>query len=456
MRSAKQKRSQQDFQSSKRPKRYTATLERSHPLDIKPIGNLFLSNERIINIRDIGLGDLGVLDDEIVISIFANLDAHTLARCGTVSKAFYVFSQLEELWKNICLDAFEGNFVFCETWKATFVQQCKNKLEPVSCGVGIKNFYSDALFNRWYCSNVNLEGWVLEDNIDRRANLSVEEFNLHYGIPNKPVIVTDIVPKWPAFDKWTKEKLIDSFGDVVFKTDQGVPMTLKNYFTYAEQIKEHNPMYLFDNDFVEKSSLKQDYEIPKYFGEDFFENLPEEHRPSFRWILIGPPRSGSSFHKDPNATSAWNGVISGLKKWILYPPDIVPPGVHPSADGWTVETPESVIEWFIDFYQQTKKSSVKPVECLQRPGELIFIPSTWWHCALNIELTIAVTQNVVNSHNLANVYSFLKAKSNPTLFQEFVKALEIHAPTVLHTTENKIEESKKKKKSLWDQLTSAK
>lgn len=453
MRSVKQKRSQHDTTSSKRTKRYTATLERSHPLDIKPIGNLFLANERIVNVRDTGLGNLAVLDDEIVISIFANLDAQNLTRCSVVSKAFYVFSQLEELWKNVCLDTFEGNFVFSETWKSTFIQQlCKNKtqFEPLE----IKNFYSDALFNRWYCSNVSLEGWVLEDNIDRRANLSVEDFNLHYGSPNKPVIITDIVTKWPGFDNWTKAKLLNSFGDVVFKTDQGVPMTLRNYFTYAEQIREHNPMYLFDNDFAEKTSLRQDYEIPKYFQEDFFENLPEPHRPSFRWMLIGPPRSGSSFHKDPNATSAWNGVVSGLKKWIMYPPDVVPPGVHPSEDGWTVETPESVIEWFIDFYQQTKKGPIKPVECLQRPGELIFIPSTWWHCALNIELTIAVTQNVVNSHNVANVYSFLKSKSNPTLFQEFVNSLNIHSPGVVQQTVNKVEESKKKK-SLWDQLTGA-
>lgn len=48
-----------------------------------------------------------------------------------------------------------------------------------------------------------------------------------------------------------------------------------------------------------------------------------------------PPFFGPFFPpaQDPNATAAWNAVLKGRKKWILFPPHIIPPGVHPSDDG---------------------------------------------------------------------------------------------------------------------------
>jgi hypothetical protein len=73
-------------------------------------------------------------------------------------------------------------------------------------------------------------------------------------------------------------------------------MKLEDYFRYADQVKEERPLYLFDPKFGEKvARLGSEYEVPVYFREDLFGVLGNE-RPDYRWIIIGPAGSGSSFH----------------------------------------------------------------------------------------------------------------------------------------------------------------
>lgn len=42
----------------------------------------------------------------------------------------------------------------------------------------------------------------------------------------------------------------------------------------------------------------------------------------------------------------------------MYPPHVVPPGVHPSADGADVAAPVSLVEWFLNFYEEAKEAKV--------------------------------------------------------------------------------------------------
>jgi len=187
--------------------------------------------------------------------------------------------------------------------------------------------------------------------------------------------------------------------------------------------------------------------------------LPDDERPDFRWILIGPPRSGSTFHIDPNCTSAWNALISGRKKWVLTPPGCPPPGVIPSVDLQEVLAPISVLEWFINFYSASVQQSPKLVEGIQGPGDIIFIPSGWYHSALNLEESIAVTQNVVTSQNLLKVVDFLQTKgaTHPLLHERFNSAFRRAHPGELEKLQTErqkqqqsVESRKRERDSLWD------
>ena len=61
-------------------------------------------------------------------------------------------------------------------------------------------------------------------------------------------------------------------------------------------------------------ALLEDYRVPHLFQEDLFDVLDYEQRPAFRWFIIGPERSGASWHVDPGLTSAWNTLLCGRKR----------------------------------------------------------------------------------------------------------------------------------------------
>jgi len=159
--------------------------------------------------------------------------------------------------------------------------------------------------------------------------------------------------------------------------------------------------------------LLQDYEVPKHFPEDLLSVL-EDERPFYRWIVIGAPRSGSSFHLDPFRTAAWNALLVGKKRWTLYPPGITPPGVDVDHDddGSPDYSGADPVVWFLEHYPKARRKGVHspkhPLEVIQEPGELVYVPTNWWHMVWNLEESIAVTQNFCDSHNFKIVYEDMK------------------------------------------------
>ena len=98
--------------------------------------------------------------------------------------------------------------------------------------------------------------------------------------------------------------MLRQYGDVIFKAE-AVDWPLKTYVEYMNDNDDESPLYLFDRLFVGKMELDVgkdgQYWPPECFGEDLFMVLGDQ-RPDSRWLIVGPQRSGSTFHKDPNAT----------------------------------------------------------------------------------------------------------------------------------------------------------
>lgn len=89
---------------------------------------------------------------------------------------------------------------------------------------------------------------------------------------------------------------------------------------YMHENTDDSPLYVFDSSFDEDSvgkSMLSSFEVPFYFRDDLFSLVGEARRPPYRWFLVGPERSGSNLHIDPLATSAWNTLLTGVKRWVM-------------------------------------------------------------------------------------------------------------------------------------------
>lgn len=256
--------------------------------------------------------------------------------------------------------------------------------------------------------------------------LSVQTFLDSYEKLSIPLIISNVPQKenWPAVteENWKFENLKAKYKEDYLKCgedDDGYKITirLKYFLDYMKHNKDDSPLYIFDsaygdpnkknpNNVKKTTDILYDYKVPSYFPYDLFELVGEKRRPPYRWFLVGPERSGTTIHIDPLGTSAWNTLISGRKRWILFPPGLAKrfvKGIEMIQKG----EDDEAVNYFMDIYPRMKEKYLKvsntmnipleyrglfAYECIQEPGDTIFVPSGWWHTVLNLTDTVAITQ----------------------------------------------------------------
>ncbi|KAA1081678.1 hypothetical protein PGTUg99_027495 [Puccinia graminis f. sp. tritici] len=418
-----------------------------NPRSIKPLGNLILSPPDAYAARAKSLGKLSILPDELLLLIFSELSPPELHDCQAVSTYFFAWcAGLDGLWKpgfisenRGCLSDWRGSWrssyilKFISSPKKLGLDRLSDRLPTDS--IRVPNVFSDVLFQPILCVNHSISSIIAHLVGSRKFHSNIHKLTVKepraFQHSNRPMILKELIEDWPAYSRssshrWTLESLTQRYPNLQFRAESTLT-TLEDYREYHDNCQlDESPVYLFDSQFVEKSSttrykrgLGDDFSVPEIFQQDLFSCLGDQ-RPDYRWLIIGPARSGSTWHIDPNGTSAWNAVITGKKYWICFPPHTTPPGVIVNEDESEVESPLSISEWFLNYYEFAKKTygsfAKDPetrglmLEGVCEAGETFFVPSGWWHLVVNLEPSIAITQNFVSDNELGSVLHFMKHK----------------------------------------------
>jgi len=98
--------------------------------------------------------------------------------------------------------------------------------------------------------------------------------------------------------------------------------------------------------------------------------------------------------------------LAGHKKWAIFPPGTDEKYLKTLGTSSYSKTPATY--WWQDIAPNIG-SAEGMIECIQGPGETIFVPAGWWHTVLNLDFTIAITENLLIPVTLPLVWSDLQA-----------------------------------------------
>jgi histone arginine demethylase JMJD6 len=222
--------------------------------------------------------------------------------------------------------------------------------------------------------------------IDGLMNSS--EFYKRFQLINQPAIFRGGAADWPARTKWTPDYLTATIGKETVEASKipygnldGVQTQHLSMADFLSQMLNSGPTnvsgapppYVFDREIMKlAASIKSftgDLKLPRTFKDCEVQSLQ---------LIIGPEGSGSPAHFH---TAAFNALLFGRKRWLIYPPSIA---------FWSKKP---ALPWLMDGDAHGVPDE-QPLECVQQPGDVVYVPAAWGHAVINLEDTVAAAMEI--------------------------------------------------------------
>jgi len=278
---------------------------------------------------------------------------------------------------------------------------------------------------------------------------SPEDFEARYR-GRRPVVIEGLLDGWPARASWTREALKRRFGGRTVSAGDGANIvmsggraghgsaTLAAYLDRmanltaswpsdnasaageaadAEALVGENDLFNFDGDFLAAlPELAQDFSVPPLFknwagdrkrgtsdlgGGRARQGGAAAGPQAWSILSLGGSRTGLPLHVHGET---WLGLVFGAKKWYLYAPgDDAPASVQAAT---TRARPlMSAYQWATQALPRIKHperfrgggdgggaggDGGLPLECVQRAGQVLYLPAGWKHATVNLGEAVGV------------------------------------------------------------------
>ncbi|XP_046686991.1 bifunctional peptidase and arginyl-hydroxylase JMJD5-like [Homalodisca vitripennis] len=237
---------------------------------------------------------------------------------------------------------------------------------------------------------------VVTDPIVELHSPSLETFSSQHFYPRVPVKITGCMSHWPALRRWSDlDYLLEKAGSRTVPVELGSSyshadwsqqlMTLRQFVTQYVAGANKSPGYLAQHQlFDQVPELKQDIVVPDYCACSDIEDGEVEVDIN-AWF--GPSGTVSPLHHDPKHNLLCQVV--GRKQVTLYSPT-VSDCLYPH-EGRLLSNTAQVDPEAPDYQLFPKYRDTQATLCLLSPGDMVYIPPTWWHHVRALDLSFSVS-----------------------------------------------------------------
>ncbi|EFO21548.2 jmjC domain-containing protein [Loa loa] len=235
--------------------------------------------------------------------------------------------------------------------------------------------------------------WV--KHVNGKSAINVEFFIKKYGHMEVPLVKERIDKIMENREKCMdyEEKSSSSCSLNFMKCQK---MKLKDYIEIMRKNNGSNNIgYVKDWHFQQESGTSYEmYGLPSvlrfdWINNELWSNDERNQLGDYRFVYFGAKNTWTPFHADVMSSYSWSANICGRKLWYFVPPN--------REECFRIDR-DTFLEDIRTVQDKWPKATV--ISFIQEEGEIVFVPSNWYHQVHNLEDTVSINHNFVNASNV--------------------------------------------------------